>query len=83
MKLTKSIDIAISLLKNNGECDRQCENCPVVFIYTMEKVKECKSHLERMFIAERFIRDQVDDLIEKNIKTKLGPEYIEYGEKGS
>ena len=81
MKTT--IDKAIQLLKNQGECDKHCENCPAVFIYTMERIKECKCPIERMFIAERWIRDQVDDLIEKNIKTKLGPEYIEYGEKGS
>lgn len=83
MKLKITINKAISLLKNKGECERQCAECPVVFIYTMDRVKECKCSIERMFIAERFIRDQVDDLIEKNIKTKLGPEYIEYGEKGS
>ena len=46
----------------------------------MDRVKECKCPIERMRIAERFIRDQVEDLIEKNIKTKLGPEYVKYKE---
>lgn len=78
MKLTTTIDKAIQLLKNSGECDRKCNECPVVFIYTMDRVKECKCPIERMFIAEKFIRDQVDDLIEKNLKTKLGPEYVKY-----
>lgn len=78
MKLTRTIDKAIQLLKNNGECDRQCTNCPVVYIYTMDRVKECKCNIERMFIAEKFIRNQVKDLMEKNIKTRLGPEYVEY-----
>ena len=47
----------------------------------MDRVKECKCPIERMRIAERFIRDQVEDLIEKNIKTKLGPEYVKYKEE--
>ncbi len=81
MNLRKSIDIAISLLKNNGECERQCTECPVVFIYTMDRVKECKCPIERMFIAESFIRGRVENLIEKNIKTKLGPEYVKYKEE--
>lgn len=78
MKLTRTIDKAIQLLKNNGECDRQCTDCPVVYIYTMNRVQQCKCHIERMFIAERFIRDQVEDLINKNIKAKLSPEYIDF-----
>ena len=80
MKLTTTIDNAIQLLKNQGECNKQCNQCPVVCIYTMDRVKECKCPIERMFIAESFIRGQVEDLIEKNIKTKLGPEYVKYKE---
>lgn len=78
MTLKKSIDNAIKLLKNNGECNRECTECPVVCIYTMDRVKECKCPIERMFIAERFIRDQVEDLIDKNIKAKLSPEYVDF-----
>ncbi len=81
MKLITTIDTATQLLKSNGECERQCAECPVVFIYTMDRVKECKCPIERMSIAERFIKDQVEDLIEKNIKTKLGPEYVKYKEE--
>ncbi len=80
MKLKITIDKAISLLKNNGECERQCTECPVVFIYTIDRVKECTCPIERMFIAEKFIKNEVKNLMDKNIKTKLSPEYIEYKE---
>ena len=73
MTLKKSIDNAIKLLKNNGECNRECTECPVVLFLPMDRVKECKYPIERMLIVERFIRDKVEDLIDKNIKTKLGP----------
>ena len=78
MKLTRTIDKAIQLLKNQGECDRECTECPIVYVYTMDRVKECKCHIERMFLAEHFIKDQVEELINKNIKSKLGQEYVDF-----
>ena len=78
MTLKRSIDKAIQLLKNQGQCNRECAECPVVYIYTMDRVKECKCPIERMFIAEKFIRNPVEILIDENIKTKLSPEYIDF-----
>ena len=78
MTLKKSIDNAIKLLKNKGECNKECTECPVVSIYTIDRVKECKCPIERMFIAEHFIKDQVEDLMNKNIKAKLSPEYVDF-----
>lgn len=78
MTLKKSIDNAIILLKNQGECNRECTECPIVYIYTVDRVKECKCPIDRMFLAEHFIKDQVEILIDKNIKTKLSPEYINF-----
>ncbi len=78
MTLKRSIDKAIQLLKNQGQCNRECAECPVVYIYTMDRVKKCKCPIERMFIAEKFIRNQVEILIDENIKTKLSPEYIDF-----
>lgn len=78
MTLKKSIDNAIILLKNQGECNKECTECPVVYIYTMNRVKECKCPIDRMFLAEHFIKDQVEKLINKNIKSKLGPEYVDF-----